>query len=151
MQFREEKSIRSACKLWHFDAILGDIQNGQRYFITPASVDCRIQELKQIESQKPPVAADRDASRPDATVRDSSGHAASGEDSNGSEDSSGNLESEKRIKGLEMEVMHFKIDNRAKEQLINHMTEDRKALLSQVRILGSRLNIQQYCAKTIFC
>ena len=55
---RSERSIQRACKRGHFDAILGDTENGQRYFTTPESVDRRIQELKQIESQKPPVASD---------------------------------------------------------------------------------------------
>ena len=59
---RSERSIQRACNRGHFDAILGDTENGQRYFITPQSVDRQIQESKQIESQKPPVAADRDAS-----------------------------------------------------------------------------------------
>ncbi len=55
---RSERSIQHACKRGHFDAILGGKENGQRYFITLESVDRRIQELKQIESQKPPVASD---------------------------------------------------------------------------------------------
>ena len=130
---RSERSIQRACKRGHFEAILGDTENGQRYFITPESVDRRIRELKQIESQKPAVAADRDAPRHDAKDRDSSGHAASGDQSEESTESQSDEESGKRIKNLELEILNLRIDNRAKEQFINHMAEDRKELMSQVR------------------
>ena len=32
---RSHRSIQRACKRGHFDAILGDTECGQRYFITP--------------------------------------------------------------------------------------------------------------------
>jgi len=58
-----DRSIQRACKRGHFDAILGDTEKGQRYFITPESVDRRIKELKQIERQQTNVAACRGGRR----------------------------------------------------------------------------------------
>jgi K+/H+ antiporter YhaU regulatory subunit KhtT len=44
----------------------------------------------------------------------------------------GNEEDKKKIKELQNEVMHLKIETKAREQVINYMTDDRKEFWNQL-------------------
>jgi hypothetical protein len=132
---RGERSIQKSCKRGDFDAILGDTDRGQRYFVTPESVDRRIKELKQIASQNPKFANVREETRSFANGREQSRTTPNDSTftSNSEATKEGSKETEKEIKDLELEVLNLKIDNRGKEQFIKQMVEDRKELMNKVR------------------
>ena len=126
---RSTRSIQRYCQRGHLSCTTVDTEISEMYLIDADSVERRIKELQQIEfvTRAPGV------SRQDAPRRDMSRHDATVRDTPRQEVSSDKIDTlEKRIKELEYEKMQIEIDKRAKEFVINQLTEDRKNLFGQM-------------------
>jgi hypothetical protein len=127
------KSIRTVQRYCHngiLESIRTDTELGDKYLIDRVSVDHRIEELKKFQQM---MAATRlDTSRHDASRHDTTRNDATRRDNADEYDTP-------RIKELEGEIFHLRIDNRAKEIVINQLVDERKGFLGQITKQATRI------------
>ena len=93
----------------------------EKYFATPVSVDAETAKMRRFSN---PAMARHDASR-----RDTTRHSAPGSKEITVEEEKTYKET---IEKLEQKSLNLTIDNKAKEQVINHLTQDRKDYIEQL-------------------
>jgi hypothetical protein len=131
------KSVRTVqryCRSGILESIRTDTEFGEKYLIDRSSVDRRIADLQKLQELMAAtlVATRPDTSRHDGSRRDTSRNDATRRD-NGDESMA------PRVKELEEEVLNLKIDNRAKEIVINQLVGERKGFLSQITEQAGRI------------
>ncbi len=138
---RSPRSVQGFCKDGHIDCIRAKGPNGDRYFVNQKSVEQYATELKQIEvvgkiASDEPFEHERETARGSAqeraavTPERASNHSLSEDHGEPSTDT---------IKALRDENLNLRIDNRAKEQFINQLVEDRNSLMQSVQDVNYRL------------
>jgi hypothetical protein len=138
---RSPRSVQGFCKDGHIDCIRAKGPSGDRYFINQKSVEQYATELKQIEvvgkiASDEPAEQEREFARGSAQERAAvaservSNHSLSDDHAEPSTDI---------IKALRDEILNLRIDNRAKEQFINQLVEDRNSLMQSVQDVNYRL------------
>ena len=138
---RSPRSVQGFCKDDHIDCVRVKAPNGNRYFVNKESVERYAIELKQIEEvgkivSDEPFAQEREASRDSAQERatvipeKTTTHVPNNGDVEQSSDT---------MKALREENLNLRIDNRAKEQFINQLVEDRNSLMQSVQDVNYRL------------
>ncbi len=117
---RSVRTVQRYCKKGHLACITIDTEIGEKYLIDRNSVERRIKELQQLDRvlRSTVVATSREETRHDAAERGTSRH-------DGSEDTAG------KIADLEQENLQLTIDRAAKEQVINHLVDERKEHVAQ--------------------
>jgi hypothetical protein len=131
---KARRTVQRYCRDGILDCIRTDAELGDKYLIDRASVDRRIDDLKKFQEL---MAATSVATRPDTTGHDTSRpdttrHDATRRDS---VDENGTP----RIKELEAEVFNLRIDNRAKEIVINQLVDERRGFLGQITKQATRI------------
>lgn len=127
---RSERSIVNWCQhnvlgVGKLDAYFDP--NERKYFITPQSVDLAIAEEKA-KAAKHGTVAEAHGNIPQSAER-SQPHASP-------EPSVGDTS---KLKALEAEVMDLKITNRAKDQFIDHLKQERAGMLEQLTTSAKRV------------
>lgn len=133
---RSPRSVQRFCDHGHIDCISVKGEKTERYFIDPASVELYAHELKAVEQIS---RVGDDTSRHDATQRDETRHDATERAreeepaaAKASEPKPETKTSDSDVKHLEDEILHLRIDNRAKEQVINMLRDERVAMASRL-------------------
>lgn len=109
------------CVHGHLNCRKVDTERNEKYLVSRGSLGRRINELLQVAASTSRIdASDRDTSRPDPTPRDTSRHDEHVQVSEG------------RLKELEAENLDLKITNRAKDQVIEMVREERASLLEKL-------------------
>jgi hypothetical protein len=127
---RSPRTISRYCENGYLECTKIDTETYQKYLISPASVERRIQELQSIavasHVSTQPVMARHDAPRHDTSSHD--------EQFDEPRQASGETIStqEKRIKELEAENIDLKITNKGKDYFISELKEQNAALVDRV-------------------
>lgn len=133
---RNPRSVRRFCQIGALDCITMETPTGSRYMIGRSSVDKliteKLQALRFGQVRSTPVIAGQDRTEPDM-----SGHNRPAQDVPNLAQASPQDTAE--IKRLEDEVVNLRIDNRAKEQVITMLRDERRELLTQVESASYRL------------
>ena len=110
------------CQKGRIDCILVPVESGriEKYFATSVSVD---KEIERMQRLKYPVMTRHGTPWQDTTRHDAP-HPANAEQQTS--------DYEERVKGLEQEKLNLTIDNKAKEQVINRLTEERREFIGQL-------------------
>ena len=122
---RSARTIHRYCRSGILACIRTDTELGERFLIDRTSVDNRIEHLQKLQHLLETTSV---ATRPDVTRYDGSGRAAARSDSPRRDDD----DTAPDIRKLEEEVLHLKIDNRAKEIVINQLVDERKSFVGQI-------------------
>jgi hypothetical protein len=128
------RTIQRYCRSGILECIRTDAEFGEKYLIDRSSVDRRIADLQKFQELMAAtlVATHPDTSRHDGSRRDTARNDATRRD-NPDESMA------PRVKELEDEVLNLKIDNRAKEIVINQLVGERKGFLSQITDQAGRI------------
>jgi len=114
------------CAHGHLDCRKIDTERNEKYLISRSSLERRIQELLQVATTGH-VESQRDTTRHDAPSRDTS---RSDEQS---------VELSEKVKQLEAENLDLKITNKAKDQLIQMVREERVGFIDQLTAATRRM------------
>jgi len=138
---RSPRSVQGFCKDGHIDCVRVKGPNGDRYFVNEQSIRSYAIELKQIEevgklSSDETAAQEREPARTSAHLRDTA--IPEGVASRVLNDVHAE-QSADALKALREENLNLRIDNRAKEQFINQLVEDRNSLMQSVQNVNYRL------------
>ncbi len=135
---RNPRSIRRFCQNGELDCITIETPTSARYLISKISAEKLITQKQQAmkfgESRTSPAMSGHDRSELDV----------SGHDQSAQLQSPPERESEERadpgvIKRLEDELVNLRIDNRAKEQVITMLRDERREMLEQIQSANYRL------------
>jgi hypothetical protein len=137
---RSKRSVQRFCESGHLDFVSVKGPRGDEFFISRQSVERYAEELRQIDA----IATIGDASRHDALQRDTARHDAPQRDTREAPpeptptthdpiDESGEL------KRRDDEILNLRIDNRAKEQVITMMRDERREMQMQLQDATYRL------------
>lgn len=140
---RSPRSVQRFCDLGHIDCISVKGEKTERYFIDPASIERYAHELKAVEQISRVDddtlrydAPQRDMTRNDATERAKVEEPAP---TQASEPKAESRTSDADAKRLEDEILHLRIDNRAKEQVINMLRDERIAMATRLEEVNYQL------------
>jgi len=114
------------CAHGHLDCSKVDTDRNEKYLISRSSLERRIQELLQVATTGH-VESQRDTTR----------HGAPGRDTSRSDEQSAELT--EKVKQLEAENLDLKITNRAKDQLIQMVREERIGFIEQLTATTRRM------------
>ena len=105
------------CQKKRLDCILMPVESGriEKYFATSVSVDAEIAKMHRFKNAA--------MTRHDATRQDMARHGAP---------PSKEIQDEQEIENLQQQTLNLKIDNKAKELVINQLTQDRKDFIQQL-------------------
>lgn len=118
---RSPRTVMRYCAHEHLDCQKIDTERNEKYLVSRESLDRRISELLQVTaSTTRRDASDRDTSRLDSMQRDTSRN----------DEQTQQLEG--RVKELEAENLDLRITNRAKDQVIQMVREERTGLLEKL-------------------
>ena len=123
---RSPRTLMRYCAHGHLDCSKVDTERNEKYLISRSSLDRRIQELLQVATTGH-VESQRDTTRHDAPSRDTSR----------SDEQSAELT--EKVKQLEAENLDLKITNRAKDQLIQMVREERVGFIDQLTAASRRM------------
>jgi len=123
---RSPRTLMRYCARGHLDCSKVDTERNEKYLISRSSLERRIQELLQVATTGH-VESQRDTTRHDAPSRDTSR----------SDEQSAELEV--KVKQLEAENLDLKITNRAKDQLIQMVREERVGFIEQLTATTRRM------------
>ena len=123
---RSPRTLMRYCAHGHLDCSKVDTERNEKYLISRSSLERRIQELLQVATTGH-VESQRDTTRHDAPSRDTS---RSDEQS---------VELAEKVKQLEAENLDLKITNKAKDQLIQMVREERVGFIDQLTAATRRM------------
>lgn len=123
---RSPRTLMRYCAHGHLDCRKVDTERNEKYLISRSSLERRIQELQQVATTGH-VESQRDTTRHDAPSRDTSR----------SDEQSAELE--EKVKELEAENLDLKITNKAKDQLIQLVREERVGFIEQLTAATRRM------------
>jgi hypothetical protein len=135
---RNPRSIRRFCQNGELDCITIETPTSARYLISRASAEKLIKQKQQAlqfgESRTAPAMSGYDRPEPDTT----------GHNRTPPQQQQPARETEKHIdasvtKRLEDELVNLRIDNRAKEQVITMLRDERREMLAQIESANYRL------------
>ena len=111
------------CQKKRLDCILMPVESGriEKYFATPVSVDAEIAKMHRFKNAA--------MARHDATRQDMARH---GTPTSKEFPDEQEKVYEQEIEKLQQQSLNLRIDNKAKEQVINHLTQDRKDFIEQL-------------------
>ena len=135
---RSVRTVQRYCKKGHLACITVDTEISEKYLIDRNSVERRIKELQQLDRI---LRSTVDATSREETRHAAAGHATSRHD--GSEYTTG------KIAELEQENLQLTIDRAAKEQVINHLVNERKEHVAQLTEQGRQIGILETRLKQI--
>jgi len=142
---RSKRSVQRFCESGHLDFVAVKGPRGDEFFISRQSVERYAEELRQIDAiatigdEARHDAPQRDAARDDAPKRDSKDETLTrsadvrrdpGEDS-------------AELKRREDEILNLRIDNRAKEQVITMLRDERRDMQMQLHDVTYRLGASE--------
>lgn len=142
---RSPRSVQGFCKDGHIDCIRVKGPRGDQYFASRESVGRYATELKQIEevgkiSTDDSLAQERESARDSAQARDVAREPVTPATADEAE-SDADLKSATQT--LREENLNLRIDNRAKEQFINQLVQDRNSLMQAVQDTNYRLGVAE--------
>lgn len=123
---RSPRTLMRYCAHGHLDCSKVDTERNEKYLISRSSLERRIQELLQVATTGH-VESQRDTTRHDAPSRDTSR----------SDEQSAELTD--KVKQLEAENLDLKITNRAKDQLIQMVRDERAGFIDQLTATSRRM------------
>jgi len=123
---RSPRTLMRYCAHGHLDCSKVDTERNEKYLISRSSLERRIQELLQVATTGH-VESQRDTTRHDAPSRDTSR----------SDEQSAELAD--KVKQLEAENLDLKITNRAKDQLIQMVRDERAGFIDQLTATSRRM------------
>ncbi len=123
---RSPRTLMRYCAHGHLDCSKVDTERNEKYLISRSSLERRIQELLQVATTGH-VESQRDTTRHDAPSRDTSR----------SDEQSSELAD--KLKQLEAENLDLKITNKAKDQLIQMVREERVGFIDQLTAATRRM------------
>jgi hypothetical protein len=138
---RSKRSVQRFCEAGHLDFVSVKGPRSDEFFISRQSVERYAEELRQIDAS----ATIGDEARHDAPERDTARHDAPKRDSNGavapnaSEPQRDHGEEGAELKRREDEILNLRIDNRAKEQVITMLRDERREMQIQLQDVTYRL------------
>jgi hypothetical protein len=139
---RSKRSVQRFCEQEYLDCVRIKGPRGDQFFINRESVERYAEELKQIEAVGSIGADPRHGATQHAVARDSATQrdnpppppAVEPEPAHTAE--SENTETVKRLEG---DIINLRIDNRAKEQVITMLHEERREMHAQLQDISYRL------------
>jgi hypothetical protein len=142
---RSPRSVQGFCKDGHIDCLRVKGPRGDQYFATRDSVERYATELKQIDevgkrSTEDGFAREREPARDSAQER---------EPARGPikpamhDDAESDADKNSATQTLREENLNLRIDNRAKEQFINQLMQDRNSLMQAVQDANYRLGVAE--------
>ena len=142
---RSPRSVQGFCKDGHIDCIFVKGPRGNQYFASRESVERYATELKHIEevgkfSTEDSFAQEREPARDSAQSREVAREPVT--PATNDETESG-VEQKSATKTLREENLNLRIDNRAKEQFINRLVQDRNSLMQAVQEVNYRLGVAE--------
>ena len=123
---RSPRTLMRYCAHGHLDCRKIDTERNEKYLISRGSLERRIQELLQVATTGH-VETHRDTTRHNAPSRDTSR----------TDEQSGELE--EKMKQLEAENFDLKVTNKAKDQLIQMVREERVGFIEQLTAATRRM------------
>ena len=135
---RSPRSVQGFCKDGHIDCVRVKGPTGDRYFVNKESVERYAIELKQIEDVGK-IASDDPFAPERAPARDSAQERETVIPEKTPSNVPNDEQSTNTMKELREENLNLRIDNRAKEQFINQLVEDRNSLMQSVQDVNYRL------------
>ncbi len=142
---RSPRSIQRFCQNGYLDCVRVKGAKGEQFFISSESAERYAEELRQIEA----IASMSSESRHDAPERDTTRHDAIQRDITEQPQLAPKVDEPvvddavDAIKRLETENLHLRIDNRAKEQVINFLTTQAQETHAQLQDASYRLGIAE--------
>lgn len=143
---RSKRSVQRFCESGHLDFVSVKGPRGDEFFISRQSVERYAEELRQIDA----IATIGDEARYDASQHDTTRHDASQRDNKEAESSrkaadikhDGDRDSAE-LKLRNDEILNLRIDNRAKEQVITMLRDERREMQIQLQDVTYRLGASE--------
>jgi len=136
---RNPRSIRRFCHNGELDCTTIETPTSARYLVSKTSAEKLIKQKQQVlrisESRSSPALSGYDRSEPDVSGHDRSAPS----EPQSPHDAQEPAEHTTATKRLEDEIANLRIDNRAKEQVITMLRDERREMLAQIESANYRL------------